>query len=119
MAKIEKVLEILNLKVDNKPYKRIIEADINVENLEFTYQDKNSFMLKNISFSVNKGEHLAIVGKSGSGKSTIAKRLSGQIKPHRGTIFIGGVDINTINSESISEKVSIVSQEPVLFNMTI
>jgi ATP-binding cassette subfamily B protein len=116
---IEKVIEILNLKVSKRPYKKINGTDINVKNLKFTYERNDSFVLDGISFSVSKGEHLAIVGKSGSGKSTIAKLLTGQIEPQGGTVRIGDIDIYTVNSESVSEKVSIVVQEPVLFNMTI
>lgn len=116
---IDKVIEILNLEAGKRHYKKIDGADVNVENLKFTYEENDSFALDGISFSVSKGEHLAIVGQSGSGKSTIAKLLTGQIKPQGGTIHIGGIDIYTLNSESVSEKVSIVVQEPVLFNMTI
>lgn len=116
---IEKVIEILNLEVGKRPFVKIKGTDINVDNLKFTYGGNDSFVLDDISFSVGKGEHLAIVGKSGSGKSTIAKLLTGQLKPQGGTIRIGGIDIFTVNSESMSEKVSIVVQEPVLFNMTI
>lgn len=116
---IEKVVEILNLEVGKRSYKKIDGTDINVENLEFTYEGNNSFALDDISFSVSKGEHLAIVGKSGSGKSTIAKLLTGKTKPQGGIVRIGGIDIYTVDSESLSEKVSIVVQEPVLFNMTI
>ncbi|MEK8127882.1 ABC transporter ATP-binding protein [Paenibacillus filicis] len=116
---IEKVVEILNLEVDRRPYQKMDGTHIHVENLKFTYKGNDSFALDGISFSVNKGEHLAIVGKSGSGKSTIAKLLTGKAKPQSGIIRIGGIDIYTVNSESLSEKVSIVVQEPVLFNMTI
>ncbi|WP_225999292.1 ABC transporter ATP-binding protein [Paenibacillus sp. BJ-4] len=118
-VKIEKVIEILNLEMGKRPYKKIEGTDINVENLKFTYEGIDSFVLDGISFSVSKGEHLAIVGKSGSGKSTIAKLLTGQIRPQDGAVCIGGIDIYTVNSECVSEKVSIVMQEPVLFNMTI
>lgn len=116
---IEKVIELLELKVNKRPYKKIDGTDIIVENLKFSYGGNNSFVLDGISFSVSKGEHLAIVGESGSGKSTIAKLLTGQIPPKSGTVSIGGIDLYTVNSESMLEKVSIVVQEPVLFNMTI
>ncbi|WP_150274870.1 ABC transporter ATP-binding protein [Paenibacillus tepidiphilus] len=116
---IEKVIGILNLESGKRPYKKIDGTDLNVEQLKFTYEGNDSFALDGISFSVSKGEHLAIVGESGSGKSTLAKLLTGQLKPQGGTVSIGGIDIYSVNSESVSDKVSIVTQEPVLFNMTI
>ncbi|MGN6713648.1 ABC transporter ATP-binding protein [Anaerocolumna jejuensis] len=119
MVNIEKVIEIVNLDIDIKPYIKIKENDIKVEYVRFAYKGNNSFLIKDLAFNICRGEHLAIVGESGSGKSTIVKLLTGQIAPHSGSVCIGGVDINTINSQSIAEKVSVVTQEPVLFNMTI
>lgn len=116
---IEKVVEILNLHVEERPYKRINGADIQVEHLSFSYAGNDSFALNGVSFSVMRGEHLAIVGKSGSGKSTLAKLLTGRMKPQGGQVQIGGIDIHGVSSQSLSEKMSIVVQEPVLFNMTI
>ncbi len=118
-VKIEKVVEILNIDTCNKPYKKIEESDVVVEDLEFAYKGNEFFGLKNISFAVRKGEHLAIVGASGSGKSTIAKLLTGQLKPHNGIINIGNVNINEVDSKSLYDKISIIVQEPMLFNMTI
>lgn len=116
---IEKVIEILNLQTDEKGNIHNMGSDIIAKNLSFKYQDNEEFVLKNILFEVKNGEHLAIVGESGSGKSTIAKILSGQITPQKGNILIGGIDINTIDSKSISKKISIVMQEPTLFNLTV
>ncbi|WP_342424510.1 ABC transporter ATP-binding protein [Paenibacillus sp. FSL E2-0178] len=116
---IGKVIGLLNIEAAKKPYKKIEGTDINVNQLKFAYEGNDSFALDGISFSVGKGEHLAIVGQSGSGKSTIAKLLTGQMEPQGGTVSIGGTDISSVNSESVSDKVSIVVQEPVLFNMSI
>lgn len=116
---IGKVIGILNIEAGKKPYKKIEGTDINVNQLKFSYEGNDSFALDGISFSVGKGEHLAIVGQSGSGKSTIAKLLTGQMEPQEGTVSIGGMDIYSVNRESVSDKVSIVVQEPVLFNMSI
>lgn len=119
LISIEKVVEILRLHTKKNKNIKIIESDIKVDNLEFSYKNNENFLLKGISFHVKKGQHLAIVGESGSGKSTIAKLLTGQIKANGGSIKIGDVDINLISSESVANKISIVEQEPVLFNMTI
>ena len=63
---------------------------IEVENLSFSYQ--NNKVLKNISFSIEKGEYLCIIGKNGSGKSTLAKLLAALIFQQEGTIKISGYD---------------------------
>ncbi|NQX48354.1 ABC transporter ATP-binding protein [Paenibacillus tritici] len=116
---ISKVIGLLHAEADKRPYKRISGMDIDVQNLQFRYEGNDSFALEGISFSVSRGEHLAITGQSGSGKSTLAKLLTGQRKPQGGKVSIGGIDLAEVNGESVSGKVSIVVQEPVLFNMTI
>ena len=116
---IDKIIEILILKIEKKPAIKIKGSDIKIADLSFQYKDNDSFFLKAISFNVKRGEHLAIVGESGSGKSTIAKLLTGQIMPQKGHYTIGGININQVSSKSIAEKISIVMQEPALFNMTI
>ncbi|MEK4853393.1 ABC transporter ATP-binding protein [Paenibacillus sp. FSL H7-0756] len=116
---ISKVIGLLQAEADHRPYMRIRGQEIEVQNLQFRYEGTKAFALDGISFSVGKGEHLAIVGQSGSGKSTLARLLTGQMKPQGGSIRIGGTDLHAVNSGSVAAKVSIVVQEPVLFNMTI
>ena len=118
-VKIEKIIEVLNLNVEERPYCKIDGADIKVENLKYKYEGNQSFILENVSFYLRKGGHLAIVGSSGSGKSTIVKLLTGQIEPQGGSIFIGDINILSVSVESVAEKISVITQEPVLFNMTI
>lgn len=116
---IGKVIEILNAEVARKPHRKIEGADIQVDDVQFAYEETGPLALDGISFSVVQGGHLAIVGKSGSGKSTIAKLLTGQIVPQTGYVRIGDTDLVAVSSESLADKVSIVVQEPVLFNMSI
>ncbi|MEK5034696.1 ABC transporter ATP-binding protein [Paenibacillus sp. FSL R7-0302] len=116
---ISKVIGLLQAETDQRPYKRISGQKIEVQNLQFRYEGEAAFALDGISFSVGKGEHLAIVGQSGSGKSTLARLLTGQMKPQGGSVRIGGTDLHAVNSGSVAARVSIVVQEPVLFNMTI
>ena len=58
------------------------------------YSEKSKFVIKNISFEINKGEKVGIIGKTGSGKSTTADLLMGLLKPTKGKIFIDGRDLN-------------------------
>lgn len=115
---IQKVTELLNMEIDRKS-PIFLNNNIKVKNLSFCYENADSFALNNISFSLKNGEHLAIVGESGSGKTTLARLLTCQLKPQKGIIMIGDVDITQIGSIDISEKISIVSQESFFFNMTI
>lgn len=92
---------------------------INVENVSYKYKNGKQ-VLKNINFSVNKGEILAIVGKNGSGKSTIGKLISGILKLKDGKIFIDDVDVSKRkNRAQINSKIGIVFQNPdsqIIFN---
>ena len=84
---------------------------IEVENLSFSYQ--NNKVLKNISFSIEKGEYLCIIGKNGSGKSTLAKLLAALIFQQEGTIKISGYDTkNQKDLLNIRKIVGIIFQNP-------
>ena len=72
-------------------------------------------MLKNISFKITRGEMIGIVGKSGSGKSTIVNLVCRFYDPGQGTVFLDGYDIKTVSLEDIHRNIGLVLQEPFLF----
>ena len=95
-----------------------INGIIEFKNITFSYDNKRK-VLDNISFKIDKCEDVAIVGKSSSGKSTIFNLLTKCYDNYQGTIFIDGVDIRNLSYSSITNNISIINQNPYLFNLTI
>ena len=95
-----------------------VKGDFEFDNVEFYYK-KNKPVLKDLSFKINANETVAFVGKSGSGKSTIFSLLCRLYDPVSGTIKLDGVDINTLDKDTIRGNITVISQDPYIFNMTI
>lgn len=113
------------LNVMNESEETGSKESINIESFDITFQDvnfsyvKEEPVLKNTSFIVPNQKLTAIVGDSGSGKSTIMNLISKYYEPDKGTISIGGQEINHIAAERVLEKISMVDQEVFLFDDTI
>jgi subfamily B ATP-binding cassette protein MsbA len=90
---------------------------IGFENVSFSY--KADLVLKNVSFTIKKGQTIAIVGESGSGKSTLLDLIPRFHDPSNGKITIDGIDLRTIDINDIRELIGIVAQDSLLFNATI
>ena len=84
---------------------------IDVKNLNFSY-DENSETINNVSFSVEKGTYTTIIGQNGSGKSTIAKLITGLLERKSGSIEIDGLELTLENLNAIRNKIGIVFQNP-------
>lgn len=93
-------------------------TNLEIDNLSFAY-DENHKVLENICLNAKKGEIVGIVGESGSGKSTILKLLLRFWQKSSGDIKYNGIDIDNINSDSLIENVTMVSQSTYLFDDTI
>lgn len=85
---------------------------VSVKNLNFRYTTDGDWALNDISFSVHKGEWLAIVGHNGSGKSTLAKILNGLLEHERGSLLIDGTELNHNSVWEIRKKIGMVFQNP-------
>ncbi|UPZ13568.1 ABC transporter ATP-binding protein [Flavobacterium humidisoli] len=96
-----------------------IQGNITFENVSFTYKDTNIEALKNVSFTVKKGETLAILGKTGSGKSTILSLISRLYDVTEGKIKIDENEISTLNLNDLRNNIGIVPQDAFLFSDTI
>ncbi|KAF2081943.1 ABC transporter ATP-binding protein [Flavobacterium sharifuzzamanii] len=96
-----------------------IQGNISFENVSFTYDDTNIEALKNVSFTVKKGETLAILGKTGSGKSTILSLISRLYDVTEGEVKIDENEISTLNLNDLRNNIGIVPQDAFLFSDTI
>ncbi|MGN0351586.1 MAG: peptidase domain-containing ABC transporter [Roseburia sp.] len=95
-----------------------IEGDIELKNVTFRYGNRKP-VLNNISFCIPKGKKIALVGASGSGKSTIAKLLLKYYEPESGEILLDGMDIHEFSNESLRRAISYVPQNIELFSKSI
>jgi ATP-binding cassette subfamily B protein len=96
-----------------------IEGKIEFKNVSFTYDDTNTTALKNVNFTLEKNKTLAILGKTGSGKSTIADLIARLYDVKEGEILIDNKPITSINLQSLRESIGFVPQEAFLFSDTI
>lgn len=97
----------------------VIEGSISFNNVSFVYEDTNIKALENISFTINKGETLAILGKTGSGKSSILSLISRLYDPTEGNITIDGREIRKLNLYDLRNSIGTVPQDAFLFSDTI
>ena len=122
LAAAERVFSLLEQEntIINHPNaikKTTFETSISIQNINFKYEEEN--VLKNFSLQIPKGKTVALVGQSGSGKSTIANLLTRFYDVQEGTIKIDGVDIKDINLMSLRDLTGLVTQDSILFNDTI
>jgi ATP-binding cassette, subfamily B, multidrug efflux pump len=96
-----------------------INGSIEFKNVSFTYPDTGIEALKNVSFTINKGEKWALIGKTGSGKSTIAELIFRLYDPTSGEIYIDGKNIKELNLNDLRSQIGFVPQDVFLFSDTI
>ena len=122
MGAVERIEEVLNapLQVEEKTDAIVLNGfneRIEFKNVSFNYEDKS--ILKNISFVIEKGKTIALVGSSGAGKSTLADLIPRFHDVAEGAILIDGVNIKDFTISSLRKHMSIVTQEAILFNDSI
>jgi subfamily B ATP-binding cassette protein MsbA len=122
LAAAERVFEILEVEntIVNKPnaiVKNSFDSSITIDNINFKYEEEN--VLKNFSLEVPKGKTVALVGQSGSGKSTIANLLTRFYDVQEGSVKIDGIDIKDMTLESLRDLMGLVTQDSILFNDSI
>lgn len=85
---------------------------VEFKNVTFKYSDSDEYVLDNLSFSIEKGSMLTILGHNGSGKSTIAKLIMGLLGPNSGSIYIDGEELNEKSVDILRKKMGIIFQNP-------
>ena len=122
LAAAERVFEILEVEntitdKENAITKEAFNEKITIENINFRYEEEN--VLKNFSLEIPKGKTVALVGQSGSGKSTIANLLTRFYDVQDGNVKIDGIDIKDMTLESLRDLMGLVTQDSILFNDSI
>lgn len=122
LAAAERVFEVLEVEneitsKENALEKTSFNSEITIKNVNFKYEEET--VLKDFTLEVKKGQTVALVGQSGSGKSTIANLLTRFYDVKEGTISIDGTDIKDINLQSLRGLMGLVTQDSILFNDTI
>jgi ABC-type multidrug transport system fused ATPase/permease subunit len=123
LAAMDRVTDVLESKpaITDAPDAAPLRAEndgINFRNVTFEYVTDTP-VLKNVEFSINPGETVAIVGHTGAGKTTIASLVNRFYDPTEGAIFIGDQDIRDVQLHSLHKSMSLIPQEPYLFDDTI
>ncbi|MBT4731653.1 ATP-binding cassette domain-containing protein, partial [Candidatus Woesearchaeota archaeon] len=122
LERVEKILELPTEEYENSKNTlngNDFKGSVEFKNVFFVYKKNEPTVLKDISFKVNAGETVALVGESGVGKSTAMELVSGYYFPSKGKVLIDGYDTKETSLKSIRENIAIVPQEPVLFNDTV
>ena len=107
--------KIINPNTD----KHEIRGDVEFHNVSFTYNNTGITALKNISFHLKTGEKMAVIGRTGAGKTTIANLFTRVFDVSEGSVLLDGIDIRSINLHELREQVGVVPQDVLLFSDTV
>lgn len=119
MASTDRLLDLFDLPTEHTAGQAIaIQGGIAFNNISFSYQDKSA-TLRNVSFQIHPGEHVAFLGATGVGKSTLLHLLLGFYFPDSGSILFDGHDLHSISLPELRRQIGVVSQDTVLFEGTI
>lgn len=123
-ASLKRISELLDAEIDVKDSPDVVDVDtihgdIEFRNLTFRYPDGEYDVLRNASFKINAGENVGIIGRTGSGKTTIVDLILRSYNVPNGTVFIDGHDINTLPIKTVRRFCAYVPQDNFLFSDTI
>lgn len=119
----ERINEVIetesNIKDGNIIKENKIKGEVEFKNVSFKYPDSEEYMIKNISFKANKGETVAFIGSTGSGKSTLINLIPRFYDVTDGEILVDGINVKDYSLELLHSKIGYVPQKAVMFNGTI
>ncbi|CAN4267695.1 SunT ABC-type bacteriocin/lantibiotic exporters, contain an N-terminal double-glycine peptidase domain [Methylophilaceae bacterium] len=92
-----------------------IKGDIELRDVKFTYPNQESLALNGVSFKIKQGEHVAIIGKTGSGKTTLTRLIMGMYQPIEGAVRVDGIDLRQLDPADLRSHIGCVEQHTVLF----
>ncbi len=122
LAEIKPILEmaepILKAEPEIQEHKEILthlSGNVELSNISFRYQDDSPNIVDDLSLKIRSGEYIAIVGKTGCGKSTLIRLMLGFEKPNRGAVYYDGKDLNKIDLQSLRRRIGVVTQDGSLF----
>lgn len=118
-----RVNEVLSIpteyKGDEGTLKPELKGNIEFKNVSFKFEDASLETIKDVNFTINEGETIALIGRTGSGKTTLVSLINRMLDPTSGTIKIDGIDIKEIDKKHLRKNVGIVLQEPFLYSRTV
>ncbi len=122
-AGLDRTQELMDLQEENNPEERTLSIDnlkgeVDFKNISFSYDDKTN-VLKDISFKAEQGSVIALVGSSGSGKTTIAGLVTAFLNPTSGVVLIDGIDLSKVDLYSFRSQLGVVLQDDFLYEGTI
>ncbi len=122
-AGLDRTQELMDLQEENNPEERTLSIDnlkgeVNFKDISFSYDNENN-VLNNISFKADQGSVIALVGSSGSGKTTIAGLVTAFLNPTSGTVLIDGIDLSKVDLHSFRSQLGVVLQDDFLYEGTI
>lgn len=117
--RMEEILKEKSEYEDNGSLEPVINGNITFKNVYFHFDDTNNHLLNNISFKIKAGETIAIVGKTGSGKTTICNLLTRFLNNTAGDIYIDDTNIKDIEKHYLRRQIRMVLQDPFLFSKTV
>ena len=120
----QRIVEVLDENPDlaspENPVEEVPDGAVEFDNVSFSYvKDKNKCALKNVSFKINSGETVGIMGGTGSAKSTLVSLISRLYDATEGSVRVGGIDVRKYDLEKLRDQVAVVLQKNVLFSGTI